>query len=77
MSIEKVLRSLGEDGADRLADAWHDHEREQRARLDGLALELDKGTGRATLGLTLSGLTLAGLVAASLYVGMELGPVSV
>ena len=32
MSVEKVLRSLGEDGADRLADAWHDHEREQRTR---------------------------------------------
>ena len=73
VSIEKVLMSIGEEPANRLAAAWHDHEREQQRHLNGLVVEIEKGTGRATLSVMLAGLTLAAFLAGSLYVGMELG----
>jgi chromosome segregation ATPase len=84
MSIERVLRRIGGDEANALADAWHDHERELNGRLTALSTqltnsaaelraEIDKATSRATLGLSLAGLTLAGLIAISYYVGLELG----
>lgn len=73
MSIEKLLRSFKDDQADRLADAWHDHERRQDERHYALRLDIDKAVGRSTLSVTLAGLTLAALLAATLYVGPELG----
>lgn len=73
MSIEKVLRSFGDDQASRLADAWHDHERRQDERHNTLRLDIDKAVSRSSLSVTLAGITLAGLLAATLYVGPELG----
>jgi hypothetical protein len=73
MSIEKVLRSFGDDQANRLADAWYDHERRQDERHNALRLDIDKAVSRSNLSVTLAGITLAGLLAATLYVGPELG----
>ena len=73
MSIEKVLRQIGDEHAVKLADAWSDHEREHQARLGALAVEIDKGTNRASLGLGLSGFTLAAFLAGSYLLGSEVG----
>src|SRR5947209_17675632 len=73
MSIEKVLRSFGDDQASRLADAWHDHERRQDERHNALRLDIDKAVSRSNLSVTLDGITLAGILAATLYIGPELG----
>jgi hypothetical protein len=76
MSVEKVLRSIGDEHAVRLADAWHDHEREQRARFDGLGVEIAKAVNLSKVSTSVAGFTVAALLAGSLYVGSELGRLS-
>jgi hypothetical protein len=76
MSIESILRSIGDDNATRLADAWHAHEREQQGKLDALGVEMAKATNLAKVSTLFAGFTVAALLASSLYVGLELGRLS-
>ena len=48
MSLEKVLRGIGGEDANKLADAWHDYEREQQKRFDALGVEVSRAINRST-----------------------------
>ncbi|MEM9670760.1 MAG: hypothetical protein AAF950_17750 [Pseudomonadota bacterium] len=73
MSVERVLRNIGDDNADKLADAWGEFDRRMDRQSGELHLEISKANHKSTVNVWIAGLTLAGFLGSALFIGIELG----